>query len=176
MSDPRLAEARRAVEAAQANRELAAIQTRDSPEVALVGRRSRDINGNVYDNALGVQLRIPFATATRNAPRRAAAEVEYADAVAALGKVERELGGGEARSRIELASAEQTRDLAVKRAAVFDRQRALFEKSYAGGETSLADLIRARTLAFQAQAARDRADVGARQARSRANQAAGQMP
>lgn len=175
-SDPRVIEAQRAVQAAQANRELAGIQTRDSPEVALVGRRTRDINGNVYDHSLGVQLRIPFATETRNAPRRAVAEVEYTDAVATLAKLERELGGGESRARIELASAVAMRDLAVKRAAVFERQRSLFERSYAEGNTPLADLIRARTLAFQADAARERADIGARQARGRLNQALGLMP
>ena len=174
--DPRVIEARRAVEAARANRELAGIQTRDSPEVALVGRQTRDINGNVYDYSLGLQLRLPFATETRNAPRRAAAEVEYTDAVAALARLERELGGGEGRARIELASATAARDLAGKRAAVFARQRVLFERAFAEGNTPLADLIRARTLAFQAEAARERADVGARQARGRLNQALGLMP
>ncbi len=174
--DPRVIEAQRAVEVARANRELAAIQSRDSPEVGLVGRRTRDINGNVYDHSLGLQLRIPFATETRNAPRRAAAEVEYTDAVAALAKLERELSGGESRARIELASAVAARDLAAKRAAVFERQRMLFERSFAEGNTALADLIRARTLAFQADAARERADVGAHQARGRLNQALGLMP
>ena len=174
--DPRIIEAQRAVEVARANRDLAGIQTRDSPEVGLVGRRTRDIGGNVYDHSLGLQVRIPFATETRNAPRRAAAEVEYTDAVAALAKVERELGGGESRARIEMASALAARDLATKRAAVFERQRALFERSFAEGNTALADLIRARTLAFQADAARERADVGARQARGRLNQALGLMP
>lgn len=175
-ADPRLAEARRSLDAAQANRELAKIQSRDSPQVALVGRRTRDIGGNVYDNSVGIQVSIPFATDARNDPRRAAAEVEYGDALATLAKLERDLGGSERRARIELASAEQTRELGIKRAAVFERQRALFERSYAGGETSLADLIRARTLAFQAEDARDRADIGARQARSRLNQALGMMP
>ena len=174
--DPRIIEAQRAIEVARANRELAAIQVRDSPEVGLVGRRTRDIGGNVYDHSLGLQVRIPFATETRNAPRRAAAEVEYTDAVAALAKVERELGGGESRARIELASAMAARDLAAKRATVFERQRSLFERSFAEGNTPLADLIRARTLAFQADATRERADVGARQARGRLNQALGLMP
>ncbi len=174
--DPRVTEARRAVEVAHANRALAGIQTRNSPEVALVGRQLRDINGNLYDYALGLQLRIPFATETRNAPRRAAAEVEYTDAVAALAKLERELSGSEGRARIEMASATAARDLAAKRAVVFERQRSLFERSFAEGNTPLADLIRARTLAFQADAARERADVGARQARGRLNQALGLMP
>jgi outer membrane protein TolC len=174
--DPRIIEAQRAVQVAQVNRELAGIQTRDSPEVALVGRQTRDINGNVYDHSLGLQLRLPFATETRNAPRRAAAEVEYTDAVATLAKLERELGGSESRARIEMASAVTTRDLAVKRAAVFERQRSLFERSYAEGNAPLADLIRARTLAFQADAARERAGIGARQALGRLRQALGLMP
>jgi len=174
--DPRLTEARRAVEVAQANRDLAAIQSRDSPEIALVGRRTRDIGGFVTDNSLGLQVRIPFATQTRNAPRRAAAEVEYTDAVATFARLERQLGGGERRARIALASAQATSDLAGKRADVFGRQRSLFERSFTAGETSLADLIRARTLAFQADAARGKADVGVRQARGRLNQALGFMP
>jgi len=174
--DPRIIEAQRAVEVARANRDLAGIQTRDSPEIALIGRRTRDINGNVYDHSLGVQVRIPFATETRNAPRRAAAEVEYTDAVATLAKLERELGGAESRAQIELASAITSQDLSRRRATVFERQRSLFERSFAEGNTALADLIRARTLAFQADAARERADIGARQARGRLNQALGLMP
>ncbi len=174
--DPRLVEAKRAVAVAEANRALANIQTRDSPQVGLVGRRTRDILGNVYDNSIGVQVQIPFATETRNAPRRAAADVELGDAAAALAKLERELGGSDSRARIELANAEMARNLAAKRFDVFERQRSLFERSYAAGETPLADLIRARTLAFQAEAARDQADVGARQARGRLNQALGLMP
>jgi cobalt-zinc-cadmium efflux system outer membrane protein len=174
--DPRLTEARRAVDAARASQRLAEIQSSDSPTIGLVGRRTRDIGGTIYDNSVGVQVSIPLPSGGRNRPRIAAAEVEYTDAVIALAKLERDLGGGEARARVVLSSAEAQRDLAAKRAEVFDRQRGLFERSYASGETSLADLIRARTLAYQADAARDRADVGARQARGRLNQALGLMP
>ncbi len=174
--DPRLTEARRAVDAAQANQRLAEIQSSDSPSIGLVGRRTRDIGGNVYDNSVGFQVSIPLASGGRNRPRTAAAAVEYTDAVVALARLERDLSGTESRARVVLASAEAQRDLAAKRADVFNRQRSLFERSYAAGETSLADLIRARTLAFQADAARDRADVGARQARGRLNQALGLMP
>ena len=175
-TDPRLTEARRAVEAAQANQRLAEIQSSDSPSIGLVGRRTRDIGGNVYDNSVGIQVTIPLPSGGRNRPRTAAAAVEYTDAVITLAKLERDLSGNESRARVVLASAEAQRDLAAKRADVFNRQRSLFERSYISGETSLADLIRARTLAFQADAARDRADVGARQARGRLNQALGLMP
>lgn len=174
--DPRLTEARRAVDAAKASQRLAEIQSSDSPSIGLVGRRTRDIGGNVYDNSVGIQVSIPLPSGGRNRPRTAAAAVEYTDAVIALTKLERDLGGSEARARVVLASAEAQRDLAAKRADVFNRQRSLFEHSYAGGETSLADLIRARTFAYQADASRDRADVGARQARGRLNQALGLMP
>lgn len=174
--DPRLTEARRAVDAAQANQRLVEIQSSDSPSIGLVGRRTRDIGGNVYDNSVGIQASIPLPSGGRNRPRTAAAAVEYTDAVFTLARLERDLSGSESRARVVLASAEIQRDLAVKRAEVFGRQRSLFERSYAGGETSLADLIRARTLAFQADAACDRADVGARQARGRLNQALGLMP
>jgi cobalt-zinc-cadmium efflux system outer membrane protein len=174
--DPRLTEARRAVDAALANQRLTEIQSGDSPSISLVGRRTRDIGGNVYDNSVGIQVSIPLPSRGRNRPRTAAAAVEYTDAVVALAKLERNLNGNESRARVVLASAEAQRDLAAKRADVFSRQRSLFERSYTAGETSLADLIRARTLAFQADAARDRADVGARQARGRLNQALGLMP
>ncbi len=175
-TDPRLTEARRAVDAAQANQRLAEIQSSDSPSIGLVGRRTRDIGGTVYDNSVGIQVSIPLPSGGRNRPRTAAAAIEYTDAVITLAKLERDLSGNESRARIVLASAEAQRNLAAKRADVFNRQRSLFERSYTAGETSLADLIRARTLAFQADAARDRADVGARQARGRLNQALGLMP
>jgi len=63
---PRLAEADSAVAAADANRRLMLVQVRDSPEIGLLARTSREIGSSQYDNRAGLQFRFPSATEARN--------------------------------------------------------------------------------------------------------------
>ena len=173
---PRLAEADGVVAAADAARRLAAVQVRESPEIGLLARRTREAGSDRYDNRAGVQFRFPFATEARNAPRQAVAEAELTDATAAAANVRRQVELQAARARIELDNVRQALVIARSRAGVLRQQRGLSEAAYRGGQVALGDVIRVRILATEAEVAQGRAEIAVRQARSRVNQARGILP
>ena len=172
----RIVEADHAVAVAEANRRLTALQVRESPEVGLLGRSSREAGNNYYDNRVGIQFRFPFATEARNAPRQAAAEAELTEAVAAAANVRRQVEVGAARARVELDAVQGALGTARQRAALLRRQRGLSEAAFRGGQVGLGDVVRVRALATEAEVAQGRAEVAVRQARSRVNQALGVLP
>ncbi len=173
---PRIVEADRAVAVADANRRLAALQVRESPEIGLLGRSSREAGTNYYDNRVGIQFRLPFATEARNAPRQAAAEADLTEATAAAANVRRQVALQAARARIELDAVRGALVTARQRAAVLRQQRGLSEAAFRGGQVSLGDVIRVRALTTEAEVSQGRAEVAVRQARSRVNQALGVLP
>ena len=174
--DPRLEEARTALDVARANLDLVTTQSRENPEVGLVGRRSRDMNGVQWNNSLGVELRIPLGGTARNAPRQGAARAEMADAVATHGNQQRDIETDRRRARSVYDTAIAQRGLARDRAAVLVRQRDLTERSFRQGQAALPDLIRVRALAVEAGGASSRAAIAVLLARGRLNQALGVMP
>jgi len=173
---PRVAEADHAVAMAEANRRLTALQVRESPEVGLLGRSSREAGTSFYDNRVGIQFRLPFATEARNAPRQAAAEAELTEATAAAANIRRQVELQAARARIELDAVRGALATARQRAAVLRQQRSLSETAFRGGQVGLGDVIRVRVLATEAEVAQGRAEIAVRQARSRVNQALGFLP
>ena len=175
-SHPRLDDARGAMDVARANQALVGLQSRDSPEIGVIARRNRDIGGRVYDNSIGVEFRIPFATEARNGPRRANAQAELTEASALYAAAEREVGTEQRKARVAYDAALAQRDLARERAKTLAQQSALVGRGYRGGETSLFEAVRSRSLAYDAEAARVRADIGVVRAIGRLNQAFGIMP
>lgn len=173
---PRLAEAQSAVAAADANRRLAALQVRESPEIGLLARSSREIGSSQYGNRAGFQFRFPFATEARNAPRQAAAEADLTEATAAAANVRRQVDLQTARARSELDAVRQALVITRSRAAVLRQQRGLSEAAFRGGQIALGDVIRVRALATEAEVSQGRAEIAVRQARSRVNQALGFLP
>ena len=173
---PRLAEANAAVAVAEANRRLAALQSRDSPEIGVIGRSERDPGERRYDTRAGLQFRLPFATDARNAPRRAAAEADVTEAVVAERNVRRQVDLQVARARIDLATVEEGLATARQRVAVFRQQRGFAEAAYRAGQIALADAIRVRAFATESEVAQGRAEIATRQARSRVRQAMGLLP
>jgi outer membrane protein TolC len=173
---PKLDDAKGAVDIARANHSLADIQTRESPEIGLIARNSRDIYGTVSNNSIGVELRLPLSTEARNKPRKAAAQAELSEASAGLTAAGREVVLEQAKARLSLESALARRDLAVERVKVLARQSSLIARSFQAGQTPLFELIRARTLAYEAEAGGAVAEIGVIKARSRLRQAFGVVP
>ncbi len=172
----RLAEADAAVTAADANRRLTALQVRESPEIGLLARSSREAGNNYYDNRVGIQFRLPFATEARNAPRQAAAEAELTEATAAAANVRRQVDLQAVRARLDLSAVQQALGTVRQRVTMLRQQRGLSEAAYRGGQVSLGDVIRIRALVIEAEVANGRAEIAVRQARSRVNQALGILP
>jgi len=173
---PRLDDAKGAIDVARANQALVGLQVRDSPEVGVVARRNRDINGNVFDNSVGVEFRLPFGTQARNGPRRAAAQADVTEASAGYAAARREVGTEQQKARVGYDSALGQRSLARERSKTLAQQSGLVWRGYQGGEVSLLEAVRARALAYDAEATRVRADIGVGKAVSRLNQAFGIVP
>ena len=173
---PRLAEAQGATATAEANRRLAEIQTRDSPEIGILARSSREIGSPRYDNRVGIQFRLPFSTEARNAPRQMAAQADLTEATATATNVQRQLQLQTARATVERDTARQAMATARQRAAIYRQQRGLSETAFRGGLVSLGDVIRVRALATEAEIAQGRAEIAVRLSRSRVNQALGILP
>lgn len=173
---PRVSEADGNAAAADANRRLAAIQTRESPEIGILARSSREIGSTQYDNRIGVQFRLPFSTDSRNAPRQMAAQAEVTEATATAANVRRQIELQTAKARIELDAARQAAVTARQRAAVYRQQRGLSEAAFRGGQVGLGDVIRVRALVTEADVAQGRAEIEVRLSRSRVNQSLGILP
>ena len=173
---PRLDDAKRVMDVARANQTLAGIQVRDSPEIGVVARRNRDIYGTAYDNSVGIELRIPFATDARNRPRQAAARAELTEASAGYAAAERDIRTEQQKATIGYDNALVQRDLAGERTRALKQQSALIGRGYQGGQISLFDYVRTRSLAYEAEFAGSRAEIAVPKARNRLNQAFGIIP
>ena len=172
---PRIIAAARAIEAAQAAARLVLIENRDSPEVGLQGINEKQ-PGSKWDTRFGVTFRFPFATETRNAPRRAAAEQAITQATVQLAMAQREVLSGIQQARAVLAGAERSGAASVRAAAELERRRGQIERAWRVGEMPLIEVVRANALAYDAEYARDRARTDLAAARLRLRLAEGTLP
>ncbi|WP_374673029.1 TolC family protein [Ideonella sp.] len=172
---PALAAAAAEVAVARHRLQVARASRRDAPELVLSARHEA-APGEPDVRGVGVALRVPFGSASRNEPLLAAAlsEVELAEAAerALQRQVQAEQDGARA---AETSARQQWRDEQA-RAALLRERASLIDKSFRAGETALPDMLRALTAATQAEAAAARARAVFAQAVSRLEQALGAMP
>ena len=173
---PRLQAAMRAIEAARAALRLATIADRDSPEIGIVASRNRDIRGPEYDSMIGLRVKIPFSSESRNAPRRAAAQAEVLAAQAEYAAVKRQIEAALAAARQNLAAAHGQQPLIAARLRTLRQAEARLKRSYDAGEIGLAELIRGRAALIDAEAAAAENRIAVQRARGEINQALGLIP
>jgi cobalt-zinc-cadmium efflux system outer membrane protein len=160
--------ARKRVDAVRASR-------RDAPEL-LLRARQEVATGEPNANGIGVALRIPFGTASRNEPLLAAALSELEVAEATERELRQQLEAETAAARSADESARQQLAHEAARAKLLRERAALIEKSFKAGETALPDMLRALTAAAQAEASLARQQALLSQATLRLHQALGVMP
>ncbi len=163
------------VQAARERLQVAEGARREAPR--LIVKASQELAASTpHTNGVGLALRIPFATADRNAPLLAAALSEL-DLAQALER-EQQLQLEAELASAQLAQAAARQQLADERArAQLLRERAgLLETAFQAGETGLPEVLRALSAATQAQAAVARAQAALVQAASRLLQAQGVLP
>ena len=173
---PRIEAARLEQDVGRASLRLADAENRESPEIALVYQRERDASGEPWDDRVGIRLRFPFAYASRNAERRAAALNEAGTAAAEQVAAERAIAGELETARAVLEGARTAQGLAEQRYTVLAEAAALADQALASGQASLLETLRLRASLASADAGRRRAAVALRQAISRINQAQGYEP
>ena len=173
---PELLALQRAVAAAQARLTQAALDRRDSPELALAMTRERDAFDHPFDNTLSFRLRLPFATGARNQPRIAGANAQMIEAQAAYQLERNKLAAEIDVARRELAQTEAVRQLAETRFALLAEAHRLLARAFSLGELDFVSRLRAENERFEAESNRDRTALEAWRAASRLNQAQGLLP
>lgn len=163
------ARARAAVELASASRQAA-------PTVALSMRRERDGVVPGADRSIGIALQIPLSGRLRNRPAEALAGTQLATASAELVEAQAVVDTDLAVAREQLADARAALDAATARAALMREHTALFEQAFRLGEKPLADLLRSRALAHEAEVAVRQQRIALALAHSQLNQASGIVP
>jgi Outer membrane efflux protein. len=175
MDHPALRAAAHRVELARRGLQVAKTSRRDAPEL-VVRARHEVAAGEPSTRGVGVALRIPFGTASRNEPLMAAAISELELAEATERELRQQVEGQVAAARVAEASARRQLGDQNRRAALLRERATLVEQSFQAGETALPEMLRALTAAAQAQAESARARAALAQATSRLQQALGVMP
>lgn len=173
---PRLRMAETAVERARAEMQVAREERRDPPELSLGVQQARSDFAAPNANTVRIGIRIPFATAARNAPKIAAANSALIRAEAGLRQVAAELEAGQREAQAALENAEAVHQAAQARAGLAAERRALQEKAFTLGELGLAEFMRVRAAASEARLEFLRATHALAAARARINQARGILP
>ena len=174
--NPRLQAARATENRARAALRLAQSSRSAPPTVSLSVRDQRDRPLGSPERSLGLSLQVPIGTAGRNRPVEA--EVQTQIAVAAA---EAEQAADVAEADLELARRQLDHARAALAAAgarvnAMREHQQLIEKAFRLGERGLADLLRSRALAHEAQVSQRQQQVALGRAHAQFNQASGVLP
>jgi len=173
---PRLTALDSAARAAQAQLHLARASRRDAPQLALGVQRDRGDSGEAFDHAVGIKLSIPFASAPRQRRDNAVARAELAEAQAEHARAATRLSLEIEQARLQQATTLQLWEMAQERQALSADNLQLAETSFRLGESGLSALLRARSVAFEAEAGLNAAEVARGQAISQLRHAMGLLP
>ncbi len=163
------------VRAAEAEAHLVRIADRDDPDLGLQVTNDKQ-PGSPWDTRVGIVFHIPFASAARNAPLRAAAEQKLVEAESRLTLARRGVVAAAHDALLRLASAERLCATTARTAADLDRRRTEIEHAWRVGEMPTIELVRADAVAADADLSRDEARTRRDAARWAASLAAGILP
>ncbi len=173
---PLLAEADAALARARAESARVASDRRGNPILSLGGKRTRDARAFPTDDALQLELSIPFGLASQSAPEIAASERQVTERLAELHRMRREAERELVAAVLGRRGAADALQVAERRASLAADALAVAQRAFELGETDLAERLRAERRAREANLdlALRRAEQG--QALARVNQALGMIP
>lgn len=173
---PSLAFAERAEEGARKRLELLRVSRRDAPEISLRFRQDSAGGGLPSQDSVGVALRLPFGTESRNLPREAQALAELDIAQAEVRRQRERIAAVAGNARAAVLAARVQLETQRTRAALARERAQLLERAFRAGESPLPELLRALASATEAEAGltRQRAALGL--AHARLNQSIGVLP
>ena len=164
------------VERARKRLDVVAATRRDPPELLLRIRQDTPGRGESAQNSIGVGVRIPLGTASRNQPLQAAALSELDVALTTKQRTEERLAADAAMARAAVHTAEQQLEAERQRSALLRERATLIDRSFKAGETPLPELLRALAAATQADTSFARQQVALGLARARFQQSLGILP
>lgn len=163
-------------EFAKRNAELARLQSRSNPELAVSTRRDRAASGEVAEQTWALSLRIPFGDGPRHDARVATANAEAIEAAVELERLRERLAREAEAVRRQVAAARQQLLATEERARLARENRGYYEKSFRLGETDLPARLRIEAEAFEAERALGRARIALGQGISQLRQSLGLLP
>ena len=173
---PELRLAAQSVDRARKRLDAVNLSRRDPPELSLKYREESPGYGEAAQRGIGIGLRIPFGTDSRNAPLQAAAIGELDIAEATEQRLRERHDADLALTRSALQRTAQQLDATRDRAGLLRERARLVDASFKAGETSLPDLLRAANAAAQADAALARQQAALGLAHAQLQQALGLLP
>ena len=157
-------------------RHLVQIETRDNPTVMLGARSIRGGFDTKFNESLGITLTIPLRSETRNAPARAAAEMQYVEQQASLSQLTLLLAAAmhEAEHNLEVGAVQL--EVLAKQQTIAQQSLAITNKAFQAGELDLSDYLRVQSQAFNAERAYKNQQIQQLWNTARYNQAVGDLP
>jgi len=125
------------VERARKRLEVVAATRRDPPELLLRIRQDIPGRGESAQNSIGVGLRIPLGTASRNQQLQAAALSELDVALNTKQRTEERLAADAAMAHAALHTTEQQLQADRQRSVLLGERAALIDRSFKAGETGV---------------------------------------
>lgn len=173
---PALAELEDRARLAHQAQELAAVQKRANPELAVLVTRERGARGESSAHSLSFGLRVPLGSASGHRAKVATASAERIEAEQQRVLETQRLQADAAVARARLAAAQAVATAAARRQALALQTRGFFETSFRLGETDLPNRLRVELEAYEAERQSARARVAVHQAISTLRQALGLLP
>lgn len=172
----RLHAAQAAEQRARAAVGLASSSAQGAPTVSLSMRRERASAFASPERSVGIAVQIPLGGKLRNRPAETRAATELATASAELAETQAAIGIEAEQARAHLGDASEGLQAALARVAAMREHAALFQKAFNHGERGLAELLRSRTLAHEAEVGLRQQRVALGLAHAQLNQALGILP
>ena len=173
---PALVEANDKIALSEQRSNLTKIESRDNPTVIIGTRSLRGASDTQFNNSLGITLRIPLQTKSRNAPLLAAAEVQNSEQQANLSQLKQLLAAAmhEAEHNFEVGLTQL--EVLTKQNSIAHQSLNVTRKAFQLGELDLSDLMRVQTQAFNADRSLKNQQIQQLWNTARFNQAVGELP
>ena len=173
---PALMDANIKIDLSAEQRNLVRIENRDNPTLTIGTRSLRGANDTQYNNSLGITVRIPLQSATRNAPHQAAAEMQYVENQAHLSQLKLLLAAAMHEAEHNLEVGEMQLNVLSKQNTIAQQSLSVTRKAFQLGELDLSDLMRVQAQAFNAERALKNQQIQQLWNTARYNQAVGELP
>jgi len=173
---PVLAERLAELNQSQSNVRVARKEKAESPQLLLGARQERDVRGSDPVNSFGISIRIPFSIDSQSAPKTAAAQLTLSKAQSQLDVTRRELQMSLHEADHELQTTRKRLALVTKQAKLANERLRLAKLAFSLGESSLVNLLRVQSNAFNAERNKQQLKVSIKRATARYNQAIGVTP
>lgn len=164
-----------AVERARARAASASQLAGAAPELGVSWRQERAKLGGAT-NSVALSMKLPLGTATHLQPQLAVALADEDIALVEQAQTQRHLSAQLELAQAQWASTQAQATSEQERARLLRQRGQWLQRSFAAGETALPDLLRALTVAAQAEAAAARQQAALAQAWARLQHAQGLMP